>query len=424
MTAVLSNQEIEQALLGAVLCDHRVLAQIIALSAEDFAFSNHQLIWSAIARINEAGEIVNPVSVCKLLAARVEEVGGARYVAQLASAPLGTLAAPHWARELRDLSAKRRLVQIAAETKERAEGDSEVSAEELGADVLRDVEGILSHAAPRVRDIRDVVLTEAATMSQPLECYSTGIDCLNLAMGGGMYVRRAYGIAARKKAGKTLLAGGISRALNRAGIRHLYIAGEMGSDQIEHRNMARDLECNALAFIDPKWRRDVAFQRRVIAHATAMPNNTLYLDAPGITFDQLRRDVTNTILTHKIKGFILDYLQLVGGQRRGQSKAEHLDEVSQWIAETCKKRNVFALVLAQINQEGNTRGGEGIRLAFDQVYELKRAEAGDGAWLEMLDTRYTKYYKIGDAEKPAFFIEPKIGPYFREANLTPEDQAA
>ena len=423
MTA-LADTELEQSLLGAALTDRRALDQASFLAAEDFAFAEHQAIWTAIEALRQRGEVVNPLSVAARVAETVGDQVGRAYVVKLARAQMGTFGAPHWARLLRDLSAKRRLCGIAKDLTERVESDGDVSAEELAADLIRDVEAVSAKAAPKVRDVREVRMAEADAMGKPLPCYSTGKDCLDAAMAGGLYARRAYGVAARKKAGKTVLAGDISDHLNRAGVKHLYIACEMGSEQIEHRIMARHLGVNALAFLDPRYRNSAAFQQRVASYAITAPNNAIYLDAPGLTFDQLRRELTHAILAHGIKGFVLDYLQLVGGQRKGQSKAEHMDEVSQWIAETCKKRNVFALVLAQINQEGNVRGGEGIRLAFDQVYELKRDEAGNGAWLEMLDSRYTKWSQIGSESEPAFLLETTVGPYFREIATTQEGAAA
>jgi replicative DNA helicase len=421
---ILANSEIEQALLGAVLCDHRVLNAVSFLTADDFAFANHQMIWLAIEAVRGKGEVVNPPSVCRLLADRIGEIGGADYVAQLAAAPLGTLPAPHWAKELRDLAAKRRLKAVVQDTSEKLEGDSEVTAEEIAADLILEAESVSAKAAPRVHTTKDIRIREAEGLGRHLPCYPTGFDCLDRAMGGGLYQKRTYCIAARKKQGKTMLAGGISDHLNRSGIRHLFIACEMGSDQIEHRTMAKHLSVNALAFLDPRYRNAAWFQQKVAQFAITAPDNLSYLDAPGLTFDQLRRELTHAILAHDVKGVVLDYLQLVGGQRKGQSKAEHLDEISQWIAETCKKHGIFALVLAQINQEGNVRGGEGIRLAFDQVYELKKQEAGDGAWLEMLDTRYTKWMELGSETQPTLWLETRTGPYFREVGPVAEPEAA
>ena len=106
----------------------------------------------------------------------------------------------------------------------------------------------------------------------------------------------------------------------------------------------------------------------------------LYEDAPGLTFDGLKDMVSRAVAKGKIKGYILDYWQLVGGKPKNKNTAEHLDEVAQWIADFARKHNIFAVVAAQINQEGNTRGGEGIRLAFDQVYQINREQGREEAW--------------------------------------------
>jgi len=148
----------------------------------------------------------------------------------------------------------------------------------------------------------------------------------------------------------------------------------------------------------------------------AMPKNVIYRNAPALTFDELKQCLDESVSKFKIKGLILDYWQLVGGKPKSKSNSEHLDEVAQWIADYCRKKDLFSIVFAQINQEGNTRGGEGIRLAFDQVYELKAPKddpSRSGRWLEMRDTRYTKWINIGSDETSKLFLQEK-GLYFQE----------
>jgi hypothetical protein len=142
--------------------------------------------------------------------------------------------------------------------------------------------------------------------------------------------------------------------------------------------------------------------------------NLIYRNAPGLTFAALRAIVGKAIMQHKVKGIILDYWQLVGGKEDRRSTSEHLDEVAQWIADTGRKHKVWMVVAAQINQEGNTRGGEGIRLAFDQVYQVHRmSESSPHIWMEMMDTRYTQWAELGSKEQAKFFMHAK-GPFFSE----------
>lgn len=263
--------------------------------------------------------------------------------------------------------------------------------------------------------VTESVIKDIESQAKP---YSTGIGKLDECMDGGMYPKKAYGIAARKKVGKTIMLGTISHNLNMAGVKHLFICGEMGEKEIHQRVLARALNIYPSAFRTGYVERPEIVQKLKYYNRQA-PRNTIYLDAPAITFDKLKHSVVTAHMRHGIKGFILDYWQLVAGKAGRDSEAFHLGEVAQWIAEICRKLDIWALVAAQINQDGNTRGGEGMRLAFDQVYHLQPVgkDGGDvtlaGRWLEMMDTRYTQWANIGSEEMAGLRLNEK-GLFFEE----------
>ena len=101
--------------------------------------------------------------------------------------------------------------------------------------------------------------------------------------------------------------------------------------------------------------------------------------------------VSRAITGKNIKGVIVDYLQLVTGKSNSDTEEYHLRSVSQWLADVARREGIFVLVATQVNQDGNARGGEGIRLACDQYYTLHREKNSDAAWLEMGESRYTKW---------------------------------
>jgi replicative DNA helicase len=258
-------------------------------------------------------------------------------------------------------------------------------------------------------------------MGKPQTIYRTGLPRLDRALAGGLFPKRVYGLVSRWKSGKTALGGTISFNLNYAGVRHLYVCCEMGDSQIEERQIARGIGCNANDLTDSAKRADPAFRKRVADYAVMSPDDVLYRNMPGCTFDALRSEVEQAVLADRITGFILDYLQLVRGKPDRVTTAEHLDTVSQWIAEICKRRNIWAIVLGQLNQTGGTRGGEGPLLAFDWVAEICKPNedmdatlSPDSMWLQTLCTRYTEGYAIGTSAKPAYRLNTSVGPYFEE----------
>jgi replicative DNA helicase len=211
----------------------------------------------------------------------------------------------------------------------------------------------------------------------------------------------------------TVLAGTISHNLNQRGIRHIFICGEMSPEEVHQRNLCRELGFFPSIFRSPKA-QEFKLQERIAAIAAASKRACIYRKAPGLTFSQLRQIVASAVERKNITGMILDYWQLVGGKPSGKSTAEHLDEVAQWIADYCRREGLWSIVMAQINQDGNTRGGEGLRLAFDQVYQIHRDDPGKPeAWIEMMETRYTPWVSIG-SETEAGLLLNEQGPYFEE----------
>jgi hypothetical protein len=166
-------------------------------------------------------------------------------------------------------------------------------------------------------------------------------------------------------------------------------------------------------------RTDDKFQKRVSQFVHDNPANVVYCNAPGLTFTKLKETVYRAAQSG-IKGVILDYWQLVGGKESRKSTAEHQDEVAQWIADFGRESGLFNIVMAQINQEGNTRGGEGLRLACDQFYQINRDDITQPAmWLEMMETRYTKWLNVGESSKDnimprAGYTLMEKGPWYRE----------
>lgn len=287
--------------------------------------------------------------------------------------------------------------------------------EDIAANGMQMMEAVISgDSTSKFQDCYEIGTLIYEEMKEQHAISSTGIPKLDEAMGGGLHRGFTYGFAARKKVGKTVLASTISHNLNMGGVRHVLICGEMGPKQIYQRTLARHLEVDPACFrLDAK--DNPAFQKRVADAVLEIPRNAIFRNAPGLTFDQLRQIMVEAVFVLKVEGIILDYWQLVGGKPGRKSTAEHLDEVAQWMADFGRKHNVWNLITGQVNQDGNTRGGEGLRLACDQCYQMHREDLSQpGLWMEMMDTRYTQWLNIGSPEFPGLIMHGQ-GPWIGQA---------
>ena len=68
-------------------------------------------------------------------------------------------------------------------------------------------------------------------------------------------------------------------------------------------------------------------------------------------------DESPAVLRERVKLVVVDYWQLVVGCPRGETEAQHLAGVAQWLADFMRRHDLVGLTAAQINRQGETRGG-------------------------------------------------------------------
>lgn len=382
--------------LYASICD--------TLSAEHFSNTFLSEVYKAIGEIAGKNEHATPISTCKQLGLDPISESG-KYLVSLCRP---TMVGKEVAFAIYDLAKKKSLFKFMEEKLDCiVEDDSEKLFKECKtffgeSDILSETNQFLS-ANALIGEIYD-------GLDLPKTRYSSGIPDLDYATGGGFYPSKCYTFAARKKMGKTILAGTIASNLVEAGVKTLFLAGEMSPKEIYQRMVARRIGRNSLCFLEqPDYKlREAMLEQKKINQA-----NLTFLACPGITFEELRRKLYTAVNRFGVKVFILDYIQLVAGQKRGDSFASHMDAVAQWLADFCRKEDVVGIIIAQLNQEnGNIRGGEGIRLAADQVYQLDKSQ-DENYYLNMMDSRYTKYADIGK-ETIGGLVMDMNGPHFRQ----------
>jgi replicative DNA helicase len=414
-----NNIEAEQTLLGMILVNNNHYWKAAYLTPNDFFEPVHQRIFEAIKTIIEAGEAVAPIKLKPKFEndAALKPLGGAKYLMQLAKTSMQMEDANELAKCIL-LEAQRRRVLLTYQQAVDALSDNSKDPSEQVARICMELEAAIDNTATQEAASDTMIIDQLAQKcTERLNYYSTGLPNLDEAMGGGLVAGKAYGFAAPKKSGKTALLATIAENLNQAGIKTLYVALEMGKEQIMERIAARRLHRNPVAFLTHDRKEQKFIDKLIESKKTG--GNLYFLDYAGVSFTALKANLLRAVRRGKYQVVIIDYWQLIGGKSGKESEREHLDTVAQWIAEFSKAYNVATVTASQVNQEGNTRGGEGMRLAFDQVYKIESAKyaAPQGtevrSYFEMMDTRYTQWANVGSKESPMFRIN-ELGVYFEQ----------
>lgn len=418
----LTNLDAEQGILGALLVNNDALLLCKPkLNPEYFSVPVHQRICAAVQQAVFEGGRANPVT----LKAQFDEdpdlldMGDTAYLYKIARNAVTVIHIPDYCEVLRDLWARRTAAQETMAFLRDLNSNHDDGVDTLIAkynqQVLRISEDGSDGGFETLRSLGEQIVEDLK--AERTAGRSTGFPRLDKAMDGGLYRGMSYGFVGRKKTGKTGFAGTLSHniaiAQNEEGLnqRHLVICGEMKAKEVVQRMYARMTNTHPSAFRNP-YGNSTHFLNKIAVEVTQSAKNPLFKTAPGLSFQKLQEIIASAVSRYKIEGFILDYWQLVTGKQKSQSQAEHLDEVAQWISNISRDLNIWSITLGQLNKEENTRGSEGMRLAFDQVYAIKRPDiTQSGMWLEMLETRYTPWANVGDENHPSF-LQRDQGPYF------------
>jgi replicative DNA helicase len=413
----LNGIEVEQCLLGALLVDNQAVWKVMGdIKPDDFAAPIHGEIYRAINDMVLSGKDADHRVIRLMFEQKgdLSHVGGGRYITDLVDNVISVMNAPEYAKTIVDLAERRRILRLMDETRARLiDYNYEISAQEIGADMILAMNDT-DKRENMIKTKREVALAAVESIQLPPNRFATGLWPLDEKMGGGLYAGFTYGIAGAEKRGKTTLAHTISHNLNEQGVLHAYVALEMGSRQIEQRNLARGVGTNSLNFLKPEAQTDKDLIGKVYKLAMDTPNHTLYLDMPGATLEELQIQLAKLVTKHKIKGFILDYWQLVEGQRKGETEEKHLRNVAQWLANFARKHGVWSILLSQVNDQGTLFAGKGLVKACDQLYIIELGEAvayNQEIWLKMTHSRYTPLGDVGSPQKPALYVNKKAGPY-------------
>lgn len=240
--------EEEQALLGAALINNAALDHLpTTFSAEFFGEEIHRKIFRAMVELRALGQSFNPVSL-KMKLNDVELVKGltvSQYLARLAAEAVNVVSAPDFAAAVTDVSVRRDMVSL-ADGVARTAFDRELSlADEIDAAKAR-----LEELQARLAGGEGIGVSGSEAFSHAVEHAAramggtddAGIDCglepvrqlIGRLMPGQLIV-----IGGASKQGKSALARQLGIGSARDGAAVLDYSGEMDSEELARRELAR-----------------------------------------------------------------------------------------------------------------------------------------------------------------------------------------
>ncbi|MEO8398706.1 MAG: replicative DNA helicase [Ignavibacteriaceae bacterium] len=358
-----SAPEIEAAILGAMLIEKEAVPKAIELlKTESFYLREHQLIFDAMIHLFDSGEPIDTVTVYEELKKRerTDQSGGAVYLSKLSQNISSAANIEYHSKIILEKEILRGLITSSHEIARSAYEGTEDAFDLLDDAERRIFEITESHLKKSYqgmdRAVRDALEYIEAIHSNTTKKFSvpTGFYEMDEILGGFQKSDLII-VAARPSMGKTALA--LSLARN-AAVDHKVPIGifslEMATMQLIIRLLCAEGRLNAHLVRTGKLPHEEGIKLSKNAHK--LIDAPIFVDdTPAQTVLEIRAKARRLKAEHDIGMIIIDYLQLMQGPARAESREREISHISRSLKSLAKELNIPVLALAQLNRAVETR---------------------------------------------------------------------
>ncbi len=354
--------ETERSILGAILIDNTTLHQALeVLSRDDFYQEAHRRIFEKMIALFEKDRPIDPVTLREELerSGELEQIGGVSYVAGLMDGTPYLRNIEHYAKIVRDKSLLRRLIitsnQIISECFEQ-EDESEIildKAERAILDIADDRTKVGFAPVAEVAKRQLELVEQLAGRPQTITGLATGFLEFDQ-MTSGLQPSDLIIVAARPSVGKTSFALSIAQNAAQAGHTIGISSLEMSKEQLVIRLLCSEARINMHRFRGGFLNRDE--WGRLAEGLRRLAECRIFIDdTPGITTLELRAKARRLKHERKLDLLIIDYLQLMSGRGRTDSRQQEVSQISRELKGLAKDLNVPVIAVSQLSRAPESR---------------------------------------------------------------------
>lgn len=352
------NIEAEMAVLGSMLLDQETIPQAIELLGEEFFYRDaHRKIYGALIRLFDENKGVDLVTVIEELrrANCLDEIGGPAYITSLASSVPTAANFVHYAKIVKEKLLLRKLIgtstQIVSECYDTAQDVDTLidKAEKLIFDVTS------KKLERRFVPLRDVIKSSIETIDN---LYQRKENVTGISSGyrdfdiktAGLQPSDLIIVAGRPSMGKSAFATCIAEhaaVVDKVPV--AFFSLEMSKEQLVQRMLCSHARVDA-----HKVRTGFLSQAdwpRLVSAAGKLSEAPIYIDdTPGITVLELRAKARRLKAQFDIKLVVLDYLQLMQGSLKADSRQQEISEISRSLKALARELNVPIIGISQLSR--------------------------------------------------------------------------
>ena len=357
-----SNVEAERSILGAILLDNTVCNQAIELlRREDFFLDSHRRIFDKMVALTERGSPIDLITLSDELrrAAEFEQIGGATYIASLIDGVPRTDTIEHYAKIVKSKGQLRKLItasnQIIASCFDE-EDDPDVIIDRAEQMIFQIAEDRVRQGFQYIGEVAQRRLEQIEQMAGRPEMITgvpTGFTDFDQ-MTSGLQRQDLIIIAARPSMGKTAMALNMAQYAAKNGSTVGIFSLEMSAEQLVSRFLCSEARVDAHRLRTGYLNRE-EWARLADALRRLCETQVFIDDTPGTTVLEMRAKSRRLKAEHRLDLLIIDYLQLMSGRGRNESRQQEVSQISRDLKGLAKELDVPVMALSQLSRATETR---------------------------------------------------------------------
>lgn len=350
--------EAEQSVIGSMIMDREaiIIASEIVIG-DDFYSKQYAIVFEAMIELNEEGKPVDLVTLQDRLKEKdvPPEISSLEFVRDLITAVPTSANVKYYANIVAEKSTLRRLIRLNEEIANNCYAGKE------------SLDFILEDTEKRVFDllqkrntgdyipIREIVMNAIDKIEQAsrnkgnVTGIATGFIDLDYRTAG-MQPSDLVLIAARPSMGKTAFVLNIAQHVAFKLKQCIVIFSlEMSREQLVNRLFSMESKVDSQHLrtgnlSDMEW-------EKLIEGAGVIGKSSLIIDdTPGISIPELRSKCRKYKLEHNLQMVIIDYLQLMSGSGRNESRQQEISDISRALKSLARELKVPVLALSQLSR--------------------------------------------------------------------------
>ncbi|MDD5070458.1 MAG: replicative DNA helicase [Candidatus Omnitrophica bacterium] len=357
------NIEAEMATLGSILLNDQIIPEILEIIDDSFFYKQeHRDIFSCFVKLFDSRKKVDILTVSEYLSKNkiLEKIGGTAYLATLSDFVPTSANASHYAHIVKEKGILRSLinssVEIASLVYNQDEDVNSVldKAERLIFDISdRRVENSYVHIKDVIKDgielIESLYHKKSHVTGVPTGFVDFDVKTAGLQKGDLIV------LAGRPSMGKSALVSSICEHVAvEEKLPVIFFSLEMSREQIMQRFLCSqakvDIHKLRTGFLAPsEW-------PILTSAAGRLSEAPIYIDdTPAMNIFEIRAKARRLKAHHNIQLIIIDYLQLIRGSRRGESRQQEISDISQSLKALAKELAVPVIALSQLSRAVESR---------------------------------------------------------------------